>query len=156
MSGYPPNQYPQNQSPQNPSPQEQAQPNQYSPNQYPPNQYPNAPYPPNQYPPNQYPPNAYQQNPYYQQPPYQPNQAGASRYMPCPRCRMPEPQPVKFTWWGGVLGPKMLSHVKCGQCGMAYNGKSGQSNTKGIVIYSVVVFVIFFAIGIAILLATSR
>jgi uncharacterized protein (DUF983 family) len=59
---------------------------------------------------------------------------------------MPSPQPVKFTWWGGVIGPKMLSHVKCGQCGLAYNGKSGQSNTTGIVIYTVVVGVIVMVI----------
>ena len=157
MSSYPPNQYPPGQYPpnqpaQNPEQQNQFQPNPYQPNQYP----PPPPYPPGQYPTNQYPPNPYQQNPYYQQPPYQPNQMGASPYVPCPRCRMPSPQPVKFTWWGGVVGPKMLSHVKCQQCGLAYNGKSGQSNTTGIVIYSVVACVIFFVIGLAIILATSR
>ncbi len=151
MSNYPPNQYPPNQSGQNPPPPEQSQPNQYPPNQYPP-----APYPNNQYPPNQYPPNAYQQNPYYQQPPYQPNQMGSSPYVPCPRCSMPGPQPVKFTWWGGIVGPKMLSHVKCGQCGLAYNGKSGQSNTTGIVIYSVIAFVIFFALGIGVILIANN
>lgn len=76
-----------------------------------------------------------------------------SAYVPCPRCQMPSPQPVKFTWWGGVLGPKLLSHVKCQQCGMTYNGKSGQSNTTSIVIYtvvlSVIVFVIFALLAIA-------
>lgn len=157
MSSYPPNQYQPNQSPQNPAPQNQSQPNQYPPQ----NQYPPAPYPPNHYPPNQSlpnqypPPNPYQQNPYYQQPPYQPNQAGASAYMPCPRCRMPEPQPVKFTWWGGVLGPKMLSHVKCQQCKLAYNGKSGQSNTKGIVIYSIIACIIFFVLGLAVVMISN-
>jgi hypothetical protein len=145
MSSYPPNQYPQNPTPQNQPPQNQAQGNQYPP----------APYPPNQYPPGQYPQNPYQQNPYYQQPPYQPNQMSASGYVPCPRCRMPEPQPVKFTWWGGVIGPKMLSHVKCGQCGLAYNGKSGQSNTTGIIIYSVVVAVIVMAIFALLAIARS-
>lgn len=158
MSGYPPNQYPPNQPPQNPSPQNPSPPNQYPPNQYPPNQYPQGAYPPNQYPPNQNQPNPYQQNPYYQPNPYQqqqPYQAGQSKHVPCPRCRMPEPQPVKFTWWGGVLGPKMLSHVKCQQCGLAYNGKSGQSNTKGIVIYSIVVGLIVFVIFALIAIANS-
>ena len=156
MSGYPPNQYPPQQPQQNQSPQGQYPPNQYPPGQYPPNQYQPGQYPPppNQYPPGQYPQNPYQQNPYYQQPPYQPNQMGASPYVPCPRCRMPSPQPVKFTWWGGMLGPKMLSHVKCQQCGLAYNGKSGQSNTTGIVIYAVIVNVIVF--GIIILIALAR
>ena len=164
MSGYPPDQYPPNQSPQNP--QNQPSPNQYPQQQYPQQQYPQQPYPPqqqepgsyapnqypqqqypsNQYPPNQYPPNPYQQNPYYQPNPYQQNQMGASPYVPCPRCRMPSPQLVKFTWWGGLLGPKMLSHVKCQQCKLAYNGKTGQSNTTGIIIYSIIVGVIFFAL----------
>jgi hypothetical protein len=79
--------------------------------------------------------------------------AGTGEYVPCPRCYTPNPEKVKFTWWGGLLGPKMLSHVKCRNCGLTYNGKSGQSNTTGIVIYSVIVFVIFFAIGIALIIA---
>jgi uncharacterized protein (DUF983 family) len=68
---------------------------------------------------------------------------------------MPSPQPVKFTWWGGLLGPKMLSHVKCQQCGLAYNGKTGQSNTKGIVIYAIVVNVIVFALVLIVILAAN-
>lgn len=144
MSGYPPNQYPPNQQPpQNPYPQNQAPPSQYQPNQYPPG------YPPNQYPPNAYPQNPYQQNPYQQYP------LSASPHVPCPRCYTPSPQPVKFTWWGGLLGPKMLSHVKCQQCGLAYNGKSGKSNTTGIVIYSVIVFVIVLGVSLLIMVASS-
>ena len=76
--------------------------------------------------------------------------AGMGEYVACPRCQRPDPEKVKFTWWGGLLGPKMLSHVKCRTCGLAYNGKSGQSNTTGIVIYSIVVFVVFLGIGILI------
>jgi hypothetical protein len=148
MSGYPPNQYPPNQAPQNPYPQNQAPPNQYPPNQYPPNQYP-----PGSYPQNPYPPGAYQQNP-YQQNPYQQYQMSASPYVPCPRCYTPSPQPVKFTWWGGIIGPKMLSHVKCQQCSLAYNGKSGKSNTTGIVIYSVIVFFVVLAISTMIMVAS--
>lgn len=70
-----------------------------------------------------------------------------SEYVPCPRCRRPDPEQVKFTWWGGMLGPRLLKHVKCNGCGLAYNGKSGQSNTTNIVIYSVVLGVI--SLGIA-------
>src|SRR5437764_1334831 len=80
---------------------------------------------------------------------------GAGQYAPCPRCQRPDPEKVGFTWWGGVIGPRMLSHVKCRWCGMQYNGKTGQSNTTGIIIYSVIVFVIVFAIGLAIILARS-
>lgn len=61
-----------------------------------------------------------------------------TQYVTCPRCGGVA-EKVGFTWWGGVLGPKVLSHVKCTRCGHKYNGKSGKDNTTGIVIYSVVV-----------------
>ena len=59
-------------------------------------------------------------------------------YLPCPKCGGAA-EKLKFTWWGGVLGPKILSHVKCSRCAFKYNGKNGGDNTTGIVIYSVVV-----------------
>jgi len=52
-----------------------------------------------------------------------------------------------------MLGPKLLTHVKCQQCGTAYNGKSGKSNTNGIILYFVVIFVVLFIIGIIAALA---
>lgn len=129
---------------------------QANPQSWPPQQPQAAQMPPN-YPP---PPAGYAPYPNY--PPY-PGQnypspppgyaaaAGTGEYVACPRCQRPDPEKVKFTWWGGVIGPKMLSHVKCQTCGLAYNGKSGQSNTTGIVIYSIIVFIIFFGIGILLL-----
>jgi uncharacterized protein (DUF983 family) len=51
-----------------------------------------------------------------------------------------------MTWWGGALGPYLLTHVKCPECGMTYNGKTGQSNTTAIIIYSVVVGAIAFGV----------
>ena len=79
-----------------------------------------------------------------------------TNYAPCPKCRTTGAEQMKFTWWGGLLGPKILTHVKCPGCGHAYNGKTGRDNTTGIVIYSVVVgvvvlgmlVVVFAAIGI--------
>lgn len=88
----------------------------------------------------------------YTQPAYP---TGAGQYAPCPRCQRPDPEKVGFTWWGGMLGPRMLSHVKCRWCGMQYNGKTGQSNTTGIIIYSVVIFVIALLIGLGVFLARS-
>jgi hypothetical protein len=78
-----------------------------------------------------------------------------TQYVPCPRCGS-APEKVGFTWWGGVLGPKILTHVKCVGCGYKYNGKSGRDNTTGIVIYSVIVgvmslglvVVVFAALGL--------
>jgi uncharacterized protein (DUF983 family) len=60
----------------------------------------------------------------------------------CPKCGATNAQKVNFTWWGGALGPRLLNHVKCNNCGTQYNGKTGQSNTTAIVIYTVVILVI--------------
>jgi hypothetical protein len=57
-------------------------------------------------------------------------------------------QPVRYTWWGGALGPKLFTHVKCGQCGEQYNGKTGGSNSRNIAIYLVVSSVIGLILGI--------
>lgn len=65
-------------------------------------------------------------------------------YAPCPNCGQTNAAPVGYTWWGGVIGPKMLSHVKCQNCNTQYNGKTGKSNTQGIVIYSIVLFALAF------------
>jgi hypothetical protein len=97
-----------------------------------------------------YPPPGYPQQNYPPQAPWPP--AGVSGYTPCPRCTRPDPEEVKFTWWGGVIGPRLLKHVKCSGCGLTYNGKSGQSNTTNIVIYSVIVGVIFFVITLFIVM----
>ena len=68
-----------------------------------------------------------------------------TNFVPCPKCGG-SAEKVKFTWWGGLLGPKLLSHVKCTGCAYKYNGKSGKDNTTGIVIYSVIVGI--FCLGL--------
>jgi len=67
-------------------------------------------------------------------------------YVPCPECQSPSVEKVNFTWWGGVLGPSLLTHVKCQNCGTTFNGKTGQPNTVPIIIYSAVMFVLFFIV----------
>lgn len=69
-------------------------------------------------------------------------------YAPCPKCSSASAEPVKFTWWGGVLGPKLLTHVKCGSCGTTYNGKSGKDNAVGILVYFAVVGLICFVLAV--------
>ena len=69
-----------------------------------------------------------------------------TNYAPCPKCSGTNSEKLKFTWWGGVLGPKLLTHVKCASCGHKFNGKSGKDNTTGIVIYSVVVGILAFGL----------
>src|SRR5947209_6924685 len=99
--------------------------------QPPPGQPPSPPpYPPQQYAP---PPQGYPPLPpgaFAQQPGYPPQQLGyQTPYMTgvrCPKCGDPRSKQVAFTWWGGLIGPRLLSHVKCLTCGTAYNGKTGR------------------------------
>jgi hypothetical protein len=69
-------------------------------------------------------------------------------YADCPHCGCPgDAEKVSFTWWGGVLGPSLLTHVCCRACGTCYNGRTGGDNTTGIVVYSVVCGVIGLVVG---------
>lgn len=74
-----------------------------------------------------------------------------NQFAQCPKCSDSNAKQVGFTWWGGVIGPKMFSHVKCQACGKTYNGKTGKDNTTNIIVYSLVLgaiaFLLFFAIG---------
>ncbi len=67
-------------------------------------------------------------------------------YKPCPKCSSTRATKVGFTWWGGLIGPSLLTHVTCDECGAAFNGKTGRSNTVGIIVYSVIVLIIAIAV----------
>ena len=71
-------------------------------------------------------------------------------YAPCPNCQQSNATQISFTWWGGMIGPRILSHVKCQSCGTTYNGKSGKSNIVGIIIYTIVIFVVLLFVFAAI------
>jgi hypothetical protein len=77
------------------------------------------------------------------------------RYADCPNCDAPgDASPVVFTWWGGMIGPRLLSHVRCDDCGTCYNGSSGKSNDTAILIYTLVsVFISLMILGL-VLIAT--
>ena len=68
---------------------------------------------------------------------------------PCYRCGSTYARKIEFTWWGGLLGPRMFNHVKCLQCGQTFNSKTGRSNLKAIVLYQLVtlavIAILFFA-----------
>jgi hypothetical protein len=68
----------------------------------------------------------------------------------CPNCGAPG-DATRLTWtiWGGFIGPMIICHVRCNQCGTTYNGKSGDSNTTRIIIY----YAISFGIGVLILIS---
>jgi hypothetical protein len=67
----------------------------------------------------------------------------------CPQCGSSQISKVGYTWWGGVIGPRLLHHTKCEACKYRYNSKTRKSNTPGIIIYSVVLFVIAIVIVFA-------
>ena len=79
-----------------------------------------------------------------------------SNYVPCPKCGGTNIQKVGFTWWGGVLGSKLFNHVKCNTCGTTYNGKTGQSNTMNIIIYTIVVMFVVLVIAVPLLLVSNE
>ena len=60
----------------------------------------------------------------------------------CPRCGSSATKKPTFTWWGGLLGPKLFSHTICSACGFGFNSKTGESNTGPIAIYFVVITVL--------------
>ena len=60
----------------------------------------------------------------------------------CPRCKSSSINKPGFTWWGGALGPKMLNHRVCRDCGFGFNEKTRQSNNTAIAIYMVVTLVL--------------
>ncbi|MBS1120365.1 MAG: hypothetical protein H6Q90_2593 [Deltaproteobacteria bacterium] len=72
--------------------------------------------------------------------------------MQCPKCHEDvSPLPVGFTWWGGLIGSKIISHVECPRCHGRFNGKTGKSNDAAIAIYMIVVAVIAFTAMFAIM-----
>jgi hypothetical protein len=117
---------------------------------YPPQPQAHPAYTPQNYPP-QYPlpPGGYA-------PPNYAPQPGGNLYVSCPRCMSPYPEQVKFTWWGGMMGPRMLDHVRCRTCALEYNGKTGQSNSSKITTYIIVSSVIVFAITLTVILLVFK
>ena len=88
------------------------------------------------------------QPPTSDRPPIMPSQGEFAR---CPNCGATSAKRVKWTFWGGALGPKMFSHVKCNQCFSKFNGKTGAYNTTPIAIYIVISSVIGVAACVLIL-----
>ena len=61
---------------------------------------------------------------------------GPGPYADCPDCGCPgHADRIGFTWWGGLFGPWLFTHVRCRNCDTCYNGKTGNYNTVAIGIY---------------------
>ena len=60
-------------------------------------------------------------------------------YADCPNCgARGDASRQNFTWWGGVVGPAIISCVTCNRCGTGYNGTHGDYNNTRILIYVLV------------------
>lgn len=70
-------------------------------------------------------------------PPGSPQEAAARGL--CPQCGSSDVHQPGFTWWGGVLGPKLFNHWVCRSCSFGYNRSTGLSNRGRIITYLVVV-----------------
>ncbi len=68
----------------------------------------------------------------------------------CPQCQSGNVHKPSFTWWGGLLGPRLLNHHVCNGCGLGFNGTTGKSNATAIGIYLAV------GVGLAIVLLVLR
>jgi len=73
-------------------------------------------------------------------------------YACCPRCETGTPQVVKFTVWGGTLGPRLLSQVRCRNCGQSYNGKTGKDLAVGMIWYISISALVGLAIALLVVL----
>ncbi len=67
----------------------------------------------------------------------------------CPYCTVCDARVPKYTWWGGVFGPRILSHVICNGCGKGFSSKTGKSNLSKIILYHVFFLVFFFVVFLA-------
>jgi hypothetical protein len=75
----------------------------------------------------------------------------------CPQCgNHGDATRIWWTMWGGVIGPAIICHVRCNECGTHYNGKSGDSNTTAITLFVVISIAIGLALGVLGAIAESH
>jgi hypothetical protein len=74
-------------------------------------------------------------------------------YADCPNCgARGHATKLNYTFWGGLIGPLFISHVRCKRCGTCYNGTHGDYNTGRIAIFMGVTWGIGILLGILLLL----
>ncbi len=65
----------------------------------------------------------------------------------CPCCFDENSERVRFTLWGGAIGPAVLSLVKCAACGIQYNGRSGNRVEKAIRVYTALMLCVLIVLA---------
>jgi transcription elongation factor Elf1 len=68
----------------------------------------------------------------------------------CPRCGCPYIDEVRYTWWGGVLGPSMMSLMNCRNCKLKFNAKTMRDASTAITVYAVIACVVPLIIALII------
>ena len=90
-------------------------------------------------------------------PPQRKRRKSGGEWAECPSCGACDATRVRWTWWGGLVGPMIINTVRCNDCGTKYNGVHGDSNTTRIVIYTVVAGLISLVIiGVAAAVALAN
>ncbi|HDS08925.1 MAG TPA: hypothetical protein ENN73_01745 [Firmicutes bacterium] len=65
----------------------------------------------------------------------------------CPKCGSANLEKVTFTWWGGILGPKIYDIHRCRDCRTEMNGKTGQPIAAStIIIYTIIAIAIVIVV----------
>jgi|GEM_PF-892754 len=59
----------------------------------------------------------------------------------CPYCQHDRSRKVRFTPWGGVLGPAIMRVVACAQCGQQFSGRNGSKIEGHRRVYSIIMIV---------------
>jgi len=75
--------------------------------------------------------------------------------VPCPRCGQVAGKRLRYTWWGGAVGPAMMSLTQCQACGYQFNAKTGQSTKKAVIAYNVIALAIGIVIVVGYFLSKS-
>ena len=52
----------------------------------------------------------------------------------CPRCPMGEGLPQRWTWWGGLFGPRLLRYAACLDCGATWSTRTGRTAPGGVLL----------------------
>jgi hypothetical protein len=71
------------------------------------------------------------------------------KFAPCPSCGDTDAKRVVWTFWGSFYGPALFNHVRCVNCGAAYNGRTGRSNLiPAILFLTVSAMLVIVALGV--------
>ena len=76
----------------------------------------------------------------------------AGKEQACPHCGSTEMKPIRFTWWGGFIGPWLLRYSRCRSCRRKFALRTGRHRRLAILIYNLFVF----ALGASLLYLVLR